>query len=318
MRWYVNEASLQGQFADPEQIRDVLRELIEVRRRNRNLRTSLHVTRMLPQAPVTPDADVRMLVGQDRELRISLMRWLDSTGPFVDDDRTEEADDYFECEGLEVTASGLGEAARRTKCGEECASFSFQGGETDFARSPLHVFHGLPEAPLGRYAIRNLWRVAELEADVLAAPREVSSWDDLTRVAKDRFDKLEVPDFHLDPRLAREPFEAPIATSAMELLAILNEYVGDRGKGGEEGPRSREIVEQFFSGKNARFSPESDTNRKKFKQEMTFTRRDGTEILADSHGKIRRRFFRMHFEWPLNGSRAKMGIFYLGPKLTKD
>ncbi|MEP2236462.1 MAG: hypothetical protein ABJM58_09980 [Alteripontixanthobacter sp.] len=313
----MNEASLQGQFGDVEQIRDTFRELIKLRGRNRQLKNNLHVTRMLPQAPVTPDTDVRMLVAQDRDLRSSLMRWLDSTGPFVEDDRAEEADDYFECQGIEVTASGLGEAARRIKRGEACSSFSFAGGENDFALSPLEVLHGLPEEPLGWYAICNLWQIAELESHACAAQKEVATWQELTQLAKERFQNLEVANLHLDTRLAREPFEAPIATSALELLALLNEYVGDRAESGDEGPRSREIVEQFFSGENARFSPESETNRKKFKQAMTFARDDGTEVLADHHGKIRRRFFRMHFEWPLEGGRSKLGVFYLGPKLTK-
>lgn len=318
MRWYVNEASLQGQFGEPEPIRDIFRELVRVRNRHRQLKTNLHVTRMLPQAPVMADTDVRKLVGQDRDLRSSLMRWLDSTGPFMEDDRADEADDYFECQGLEVTASGLGEASRRTKRGEQCASFSFEGGEKNFARSPLEVLHGLPEDPLGYYEIRNLWNVKDLEADALAAPPVVASWADLVNTARDRFENLEVGDIHLDVRLVREPFEAPIATAAMELLAVLDEYVGNRNENGDEGPRSREIIEQFFTGENARFSAESETNRQKFKREMTFARADGTEVFADHHGKIRRRYFRLHFEWPLEGSRKKLGVFYLGPKLTKE
>lgn len=318
MRWYINEASLQGQFNDPEEIRELFRELIQVRRRSSKLRHSLHITRMLPQAPATPHGDVRALVGNDRDLRSSLLRWLDSTGPFVEDDRVEEIDDYFECLGVAVTYSGLGEAARRLKRGDDCASFSFEGGEKDFAQSPLTVIHGLPEAPFGEYSIRNLWELEALEADVIATQPTAASWSDLVEVARDRFKNLEIGDIHLDPRLMPEPFEASIANSALDLLALLNEYVANRTEEGAEDVRAREIVEQFFSGKNARFSAESESNCREFKREMTFMRDDGTEVFADHHGKIRHRVFRMHFEWPLHGDRKKMGVFYLGPKLTKD
>jgi hypothetical protein len=39
---------------------------------------------------------------------------------------------------------------------------------------------------------------------------------------------------------------------------------------------------------------------------------------AHWHGKISHRFFRLHFEWPLEKDRKKLEIFYLGPKVTKS
>ena len=274
---------------------------------------------MLPQAQAAPDADVRALVVQhgDRDLQRALLTWIDRTGPFVDDDRAEEPDDFFEFEGLEVTGSGLGEAARRTKLRDNCSTFSFEGGDRDFARDPLPVDHGLPEERYGRYDVHNLWDLRALEDNIAGATLPITSWEELVQTAQERFTNLEIGDLHRDAALAREPFESSIANRAMSLLELLDIYTGDRTDIGAEGPVAREVVDQHFKGDRAPFSGESETNLRTFSRELTFTRADGEEILAHWHGKISHRFFRLHFEWPLRAQRKRLAVVYLGPKITK-
>ncbi|WP_199555243.1 hypothetical protein [Sandaracinobacteroides hominis] len=246
-----------------------------------------------------------------------MFNWLDRAGPFVDDDKLHEEDDYFEFADLEVTATGLGEAARRTKASEDCASYSFEGGEIDFAVDPLEVDHGLREERYGRYPVRNHWRPEALIQHAISSGPPVNSWPVLVEVARTRFPHLDIADLHANATLAREPFEASVRDKALTLMGLLNTYMAGRRDDGAEGPVSKEVIEAHFKGERAYFTGESTSNENKFRREMTFVGRDGREIFAPWHGKISHRFFRIHFEWPLAPEHRRLPILYLGPKITK-
>lgn len=320
MRWYLNDASLQAQFADLVQFERILRELLGARSHVPAIRQNLRSTRSLQDAMVGPGVSVRQFLQRcrDKELRSATFTWLDRTGPFVEDDRIDEQDDYFEYADREVTQTGLGEAARRTKAGEDCAAYSFEGGPANFAVDPLAVDHGLPEERYGRYPVRNHWRADRLVESALAIGPAITSWQGLVGVARARFRYLEIADLHENSMLAREPFEASIRDRTFALMGMLDEYMAGRGEDGVEGPRSRAIIDAHFTGERAHFTGESSTNEQKFRQEMTFKTSDRREIFAPWHGKISHRYFRMHFEWPLSPDRRKLAVLYLGPKITKS
>ena len=120
MRWYINDVSLQGQFADILAFEGILRGLIGVRIRVERLRRDLRSTRTLAERFVSTGITIRdaMRASRDRELQRAVLNWVDRTGPYVEDDRLAEVDDYFEYASLDITDSGLGEAARRVKAGD--------------------------------------------------------------------------------------------------------------------------------------------------------------------------------------------------------
>lgn len=320
MRWYLNDASLQGQFADLELFKSGLRDLLGARARVPAIKQNLRSTRSLQEALASPGVSVRQFLQRcrDRDFRIATFNWLDRTGPFVDDDRLEEQDDYFEYMGLEVTATGLGEATRRTKAGENCASYSFEGGSIDFANDPLEVDHGLVEERYGRYPVRNYWKPDVLVEHALESGPQIKTWQALIETARARFEHLDIGDLHENPMLAREPFEASVRDRALTLMGLLNHYMSGRDASGAEGPQSREIIETHFTGVRALFTGESSTNEQKFRSEMTFVAADDRTVFAPWHGKISHRYFRVHFEWPLAPERRKLPVLYLGPKITKS
>jgi hypothetical protein len=320
MRWYLNDASLQAQFIDLAEFEVKLRELIAARSRVSAIMQNLRSTRSLPEALAGPGVSVRnfLLRCRDKDLRTAVLIWLDRTGPFVEDDRMEEADDYFEYLYADVTATGLGEATRRTKFGEDCATFSFEGGATNYAIDPLEVDHGLPEERYGRYPVRNLWNSEVFVEHAIASGPVISSWQALVEGARDRFNHLEIGDLHKNAMLAREPFEPSIRDRALALMAILNRYVEGRDVDGVETAVSREIINQHFTGEKALFTGESTTNERTFKVELTFRDVRGQATFAPWHGKISHRYFRMHFVWPLPPTSRKLPVLYLGPKITKS
>jgi hypothetical protein len=254
-------------------------------------------------------------------LRNAILAWLDRHGPFIDDNRTPEIDDYFQYAGMLVTDSGLGEAARRVKNGAHASTFSFAGGAIDFAVSPLLIDHGLAEERLGQYPVGNVWTIEDLVQLALSAGPPIASWRALIEAARVRFPHLIIPDsVYEHPILSREPFEISIADRALELFGYLDEYTKDRGVEGAEGPIARGIIAKHFVGERALFSGESPTNQRAFRRELTFIDplSPSRSIFAHWHGKISHRFFRVHFEWPSSAGQTALTIVYLGPKLTKD
>jgi len=328
MRWYFNDVSLQGQFPafaggthNPDAdtpFEGLLRELLGVRPHIH----PLHVTRTLSTRLVSYGVTLRAALQRSRktDLRRAVLIWLDRTGPFMDDDRREEVDDLFEYCELDVTNSGLGEAARRVKVGESAHTFSVPGGQVSFALSPLPIDHGLREDRLGVVPVSNVWTVPDLLAKAANAP-PTTTWRELVETARHRFPRLLIPDGVYEHKmLAREAYSEVIGRQAFVLLGHLEAYMAGREADGAEGPASRDIIERFFTGARAPFTGESDTNKNAFRAEMTFPTPGSSSpaIFAHWHGKISHRVFRLHFEWPVPQYATTLRVAYLGPKLTKD
>lgn len=322
MRWYINDISLQGQFEDPSQFMQILDELMALRFRFEALRTRMYVAEKFSTALIQHGVSVRQLLQQPsyQAKRGLILRWLANSGPFIENERTPEGDDYFDCEGLDVTHGGLGECARRTKIGETVSSYSFSGGMRDFSKSPLTIYHGLPEDRLGAYQVCNLWTPRDLEQTLVNSLPPPGNWRELIETARLCFPKLWLPDaLHLCQALAREPFDSIISDRTLALLKQLNRYMEGRRPDGSETDISRNIIEEHFTGDRAAFSGESATNRERFKRELTFPDPSAADcaIFAHWHGKISHRYFRLHFEWPVPPGAEKLKVLYLGPKLTK-
>lgn len=321
MRIYLNEASVQGQFQDETEFRRLLELLMAARARSPAL-AGMRTTPKLADQPVSHERNVRQVVQGWRGSPTAgaLLAWVGRNGPFIETDRLNEDEDLFHCLSVEVTDGGLGEAARRIKSGESAWSVSFQGGAPDFACSPLSVIHGFEDEPLGQYPVENFWDMEAAIARALMEQGPATNWQAMVEEARQRFPKLLLPNsLYEDSRLSREPFDAIIRDRFYALLECLNAYMCGRDDAGNEGPGSAEILQSHFQGERALFSPESATNKRDFRREMTFPDPEsGPEIFAHYHGKISHRIFRLHFDWPVPSSAPKLKVLYLGPKLTKS
>jgi len=300
-----------------------MRSLLALRARVESIRQNLRTTRSLAERTVYAGHTVRRVVQQsrDRDFRSAVLLWFDRYGPFLEDDRQSEPDDYFEYSGIDVTDSGLGEAARRTRATQPVATFSFVGGAVKFDVSPLNVDHGLVESRLGRWAVENFWETSRLEVSAIERGPKIESWRSLIESSRQRFPKLFIPDgVYLDKRLAREPFEGVIRDHALQLFGHLNTYMEGRLPNGVESPSARQIIDTYFTGERALFSGESPSNQRDFRTELTFEdpENPARSIFAHWHGKISRRFYRIHFEWPLSPDAQRLKVLYLGPKITKS
>ena len=324
MRWYVNDASLQGQFLSPVHFEPAIRELVELRK-TEPAYSNLFVARSFSFQKVSANQTLSHAVQTiaDRDLRLRVLQWINQRGPFIDDDRLAEEDDLFECLGIEVTDQGLGEAARRILNGSAAGSWSFVGGAIDFCHNPLEVSHGLSDSPIGRYSVTNVWTADAFRAVAIASLAEPTSWADLAARLRVRFPRLLIADtFDKNSNLRAEPFNSSISDRAQELCRHLDEYMASRNPDGSPTERTNELVRTLFTGAGGAeplFTAESQSNQDAFRSELTFPNPDdpGRNVFAHWHGKIRHRFFRMHFEWPVPGTSTQIKVLYLGPKLTK-
>lgn len=320
MRFYLNEASIQGQFEDTDHFRTKIEELLAARRRS-PLLAAMQTTPSLADRYVSPDRTLRQVVMGWRGSPTAsvLLAWVGKTGPFIDEDRLAEPEDLFMCLGIEVTDGGLGEAARRCKALEKAATMSFSGGEPDFACRPLPVVHGFEEEPIASYDVENHWTAESLTSAALALQPTPTNWKGTIEAARNRFTRLNLPNMiYENGRLSREPFDGIIRDRIFVLLGILDAYMAGRNADGTEGPEAQNIVRTHFAGDRALFSPESPTNRRDHKADLTFADPEGgPAIFAQWHGKISHRVYRLHFEWPVPAAATKLKVLYIGPKLTK-
>lgn len=321
MRFFFNEASVQGQYENDAGFVAVFEPILQARTRSPAIR-EMRTTPALAERPVSHDRSVRQVVQawKGSPLASAMLTWVGNRGPFIEDDRLAEQDDLFWCLGVDVTDGGLGEAARRHKVEERVATISVAGGDPDFAQTPLLVVHGFEDEPFGTYPVTNFWDIDTAVASAIGEGEPAGSWRTMVETARMRFPNLELPDaLYEDRRLAREPFEAVIRDRFYALLAILDAYMRGRDKDGVEGAGAQEVLRTHFQGERALFSPESATNLRDHEGDMTFADPDGgADILAHWHGKISHRFFRLHFEWPVAAENKLLKVLYIGPKLTKS
>ncbi len=317
MTWYVNDLSLCGQYPEAMAFLDDLTKFMRTRGGVPALEQQLFCSRTLHTRPVTPNLDFREAVkSAPKQIPVALvLAWLTKYGPFWEDAREFNEDDYFEHDGQDVTDLGLGEVARRRLTGRHASSFSFAKGGFDY--TPIEVLHGLPESPLGTVPIPNLWDVNALRESAQASVPAPINWPQMLEQAQGRFDKLRLFPTSIDS-LRGEPFSQYVVERILVLLSVLQEFMDCLNEGGSYSGRNHELIAQHFAGEKAWFTDESEANKQDFRAEMSFLdpENDGAKVFCSWHGKIKSPQYRIHFEWPVE-ARSKLRIFYIGPKITK-
>ena len=315
MEWHLNDLSLAGQFTSPAAFRAALEPLLQLRRKRQDLRTRIFCSRSLYLRPVTHALNVQqtVLAVSDPLFKRLALEWFANGGPFWDDARATNPNDYFEYDGEDVTDQGLGESARRRLDEKAAGTFSFPVQR--FELTPLTVQHGLKEEPLGHVEVENSWAVADLETFVGGS---VDSWAEMMNSARTQLDRL-VFSKEIAGQLSPEPFESGMAERILHLLQVLQELATETQDDFSRTSRGMRLYETYFTGKAPAFTDESETNKKDFKSELTFADPSGASgrLFCPWHGKISRRHFRFHFEWPRPLGQREVKVTYIGPKVTK-
>ena len=310
-----NDLSIHGQFHDIRSFRDAFGRLMKMRGAARRAGHQIHCHRALLTVEAMPGISLqqalqRLTINERR----SAMSWLASAGPFWDDLRRHGGDDYLECRGEVVTDSAVGEAAFRVMHDVECGLASVTPSEWDF--SPVKVAWKRGEGVEERCAHLKNWCDAATMAKQLR-PAAVGSWRDLARAVADRFERLTFSDDCFRP-LDGIPFARSSADRVVVLLGTLNRLALSYDKDGNRTAEGHRLYQDHFTGQNAWFSDSSATEKRRFRNELTFSHpdRDGNKLFCPMHGKEYGSMLRLHFSWPIR-YREPVYVAYVGPKLTK-
>jgi hypothetical protein len=314
VEWHINDLSLAGQYETPVNFRDALEPLLKLRHRSAAIAARIYCSRSFTKRLSTSSHSVQhaVLALKDKDYTTLVLTWLSKAGPFWDDERRSNPDDYFHFEETDVTEQGLGEAARRRIGLTDAGVFSFLDGTRRFARTPLRVGHGLPEEPLGEIDVPNWWDVSKL---AVAATPEPEGWTEMLNTARIRFQRLKFSDA-IDNVLRSVPFHGGIVHLIFERLSVLeaiaNETIDAHGTLSDRG---KELREEHFVGRKAQFSAEKPRRE----SDLSFPDPDNprTQLFCPWHGKVKLGQFRIHFEWPRPDNQQDIKVAYIGPKITK-
>ncbi len=320
MEWHINDLSLNGQFPDPQSFKTELEFLLQFRMRNSYFRQHLYCSRSISERKITRDFNFIKAIQsyKDKNYIRLVLEWINKSGPFWDDRRQHNEEDYFVYQSIDVTDQGLGEAARRKLVEIEANVFSFSGSEFPFNTTPLQVQQGLPEDPIDTIFVENYWEIEKLR-QAIESVKIYRNWLDVEEEILCRYEGLIISENAMESMKNSVPYNENVKNRILELLKILNKLVMESDIDGKLSTCGLELKNMHFEGEKARFTDESDSNKLKYKDKMTFSDPSNTanKIFCPWHGKIKTPQIRIHFEWPRPPGQNKIKIVYIGEKITK-
>lgn len=316
MDFFVNELSLHGQFESVSSFLPALKQLLQCRETVVRYTYRIYCLRAIGQQPVTSNFNFRQSVMQipNRDIVRLVLAWVDKHGPFLDEVWERNPSEWFEHAGMVVTDYSLGEAAWRKLHEVDITLLSFT--PSNFIKNPLSVTWKSDDTNQTEYDIYNFWELSDLDQHCISCRTPIVSWEEMLIRLQSDYSELTFLESILST-LGSEPFSPIVAKHVEQILAIINKL---RTCFDEQGTMTAEghiLLQEYFHGDRALFSDESDTNKVRFRQEMTFKLPNEGMIFCSFHGKIKHRQFRIHFSWPIRRMEP-IYIAYIGPKITKS
>ncbi len=324
MAFYLNELSLHDQFHDRSDFLQAIKTVLSCREILNTYAFSLHCSRIaLKNRPVMGGVQFSNAIGNlaNPELRRIIWRWVDQEGPFWDNGQEHSPDEFFYVgPGQEVvTDTALAEAsfhAQAQNPGDSYTSVISFAPSVSYNISPIIVFWYRSENQTDEIHLPNHWLEHSLIELLPQLQPPLDSWNQMMERAQAQYGNLIfLPGFM--ETLNRQPFSSTVANQALRLFSIIHELKNCFDATGTRTSRGHEIINDYFTGVNAKFSDESETNKQRFRRELTFRTPDGKIVFCPYHGKISHQYYRLHFSWPITKD-DPLYIAYIGPKITKE
>jgi hypothetical protein len=317
MGFLVNELSLHGQFTDLVSFKAAIGRLMKIRETVRGVGRELHCHKRMAQAFVMqdmrmPQAIAALAMNEQR----ALMSWLTQHGPFWMDQRQHGSGDYLECKRDIVTDTAVGEAAWCRFMGIDRELVSIAPSAWEFSPITVDLIVGTDEKKT--IDVANHWELADFEEILRVAPIPLSSWAQLAQQAVSDCSNLTFSADAFTP-FDGHPFVPGGAKQMLTVLARLNHFRSCFDENGQRTPEGNEMYQNFFTGSGAIFTDSSDSEKTKFKNEMTFRHPGDADktLFCTWHGKVKTGQLRVHFSYPARADEP-LYIVYLGPKITKQ
>lgn len=314
----LNDLSIEGQYIDSYDFKIAVDEVINMRNIIRRSNSQLYCYRSIVNAQVTRNSNLQQVINKwDLDSRRAFMTWITKQGPFWEDKRYHLEDDYLENNGNIITDSGVGEAAVLRYLGHDSSLVSFS--PSSWECSPVIINWYKEDNTRLKVEILNFWKTRQLEEYFEQIPVTFDSWESLESAVTLSYSNIvfALETFEL---LKKHPFAYAQAFQMFEQLGILNRLKGCHDETGKRTFEGHEIVKNYFTGNRAWFSDSSNTEKIKYKRELTFPKpgKQGEYIFCPWHGKVSSAQgpIRIHFSWPSSGNEP-LYVVYVGPKLTK-
>jgi len=309
---YFNELSLDGQFKSISHFTESLALVMTMRREAARFSREVKSSRKIGSRKVTADLIFQQVVERmDRTQRDAVKQWLLRLGPFWEDG-AQHPDVWLQHKEELVTGTSIAEAAWQIIEGTDARLLSIRPSDWEYSpvsvmydedsgQEPLHVTNYLDKPILVR------------DLELLPLPLK---WEGLVELVENRFKHITFAHGWSAPLLPI-PFSPSAAERFIVMLNALDEYVSCLDTDGHHNSRGAEIYKMRFEGHWPMFVPESDSNKRSFRRELTFVHPDepGESIFCHWHGRVATQFLRLHFSWPVNN--GKLYVVYAGPKITK-
>ena len=310
-----NELSIHGQFHDPASFRNAIGSVLKIRNSARRFGKDIQCHRNLVERPAMGTSKIIEVIRYlDRDSQRALMQWSQRYGPFWDDLREHMGDDWLEYDGEIVTDTAVGEAAYCVLRGIERALISID--PSSWLVSPL-LIHWRDNDFTKKVEVSNYWTVDKLERALTNAPSSLNSWRELATAASLRYPHLTFSTNCFEP-LDGYPFGQGTADRLLSKLGVLNHMKDCFNHHGKRTPEGHTLYQKHFTGDKAWFSDSSDTERARFKNELTFKHpaNPNKVLFCPWHGKVKTPQLRIHFSWPIRADEP-LYVVYVGPKITK-
>lgn len=318
MDFFVNDLSLDRQFADHLDFRQALEEVMRCHKCAASYKRTLKVPRGIASRLVSPTLTFRQAVqaSGDRNFVIFTMGWIDKHGPFVEDDLLRSPGEYLELnDGTVVSEEAIGEAATRHFQSSPAGLVSF--APSAFQYTPIEVHWHRDDGSTTACDLSNYWSVQELDQYLEGQRQAPTTWKEFIEQLPGRFPNLTfLP--NLEHHLAGQPFFPYVVERSFILLDVLNRLKTCFDAEGRRTAEGEALVDNYFRRAKAVFSDSSDSekNDANFRSAMSFKDLEGRELICFWHGKIKTPQYRIHFSYPIEND-APLYIAYIGEKLTK-
>ncbi|MCY4234627.1 MAG: hypothetical protein OXE59_12930 [Bacteroidetes bacterium] len=315
----LNDLSIHEQFHDFGELQRAFGQLIIMHRIAKkygiDVRSSYYILHCNPM----PNRGLSEAINKisDVNLKRAILSWLYKNGPFWEDTQEHHRNDWLECKDETiVTDSSVGEAAYQILHGGDCGLITL--APSNWTYSPVHVtFRTVEPDNSELLTVKNWWVPQELEDDLEKIRHPHRSWRELAEFCTSRFDSLIFFEDSFDP-LSSYPFSKPVSSNIEKLLSILDSLVKAHGSKGNRTSKGNRIYRDSFTGARSKFSDSSDTEKRNFRKELTFSdpQLGIHELFCPWHGKINYKPpIRIHCSWPIQSGQS-LYVVYIGPKLT--
>ena len=319
MELLANELSIHEQFNNVEELRLALTRLMQLRSVANRFDRDIHSNRYFLTTNPIPGVPLQKAIGhlhEKNQIR-ALMAWLSKRGPFWDDLRFHNSNEYFECQDNVVTDSSVGEAGFRSLKEIDCGLVSLT--PSNWNSSPVEVtwLRDSEQFEDQTATVENFWLESKLEEKLQLIAPPICTWEGLEGFLTSRFNRLIFADDCFEP-LFGVPFQKSAAERFQVLLGILNDLANSFEEDGARSNAGHILYELYFTGDRALFSDSSATEKQRFRQQLTFVHPESKrrKLFCTWHGKISYETLRIHFSWPIRSGKP-VYVVYAGPKITR-